>query len=621
MRFRCKIFAPTRKFENNFFIALFLFCFCLNAQRVFAKEMIFPKSITSRYDSSLSAVESGNIDGFRDSVIELKNELYRHGLLSINSFVDDALSRSFALERNVRLDIVRSALQVSPLNVKYWLYLGLNDLLAFNLYSFWDDIVNLYHATLINPVPLLKSTYIVFGYFVMFHLFFTFFFSIAIMMKYFPSLVSDVLRIKPLQKVKLIVAPLIIGLIFTFAYVIRAPFALLFFILVIFSPYMVKRELLLTFCVGFVIVAGIFFNGKMSFYTQMAISPERKNLLHLVYGIATGVRDVDIEFEGDSLVSSAGKLRYAFLRGEFDDSVSMAADLEKKVGDEYGVIASMGKFYQGDVEGAIIKMTEVLKKREKDPIVLFNLYQLYITDYRFDQAAGIQEKAWENLAMHRPFQINPKKIGERILVPPSISGNYFKVFMEDFGTTWHKELPFRNLWLNPLGGSTAYFVILMAALVILRVITYNRYLILACRICGDRQLWKVGFKKEDICQFCKSKAFLVKGIAGILEKSYQIKIHKRAVRIKSLIVPGFGFLSVGSLSVFFLINILISLFLSLFVLFNFSFPGDYSPLYAVISRLGTLFTGALVLVFYIFSLISNELLLRRMHRKYKISTV
>jgi hypothetical protein len=167
--------------------------------------------------------------------------------------------------------------------------------------------------------------------------------------------------------------------------------------------------------------------------------------------------------------------------------------------------------------------------------------------------------------------------------------------------------------LNPLGGSTAYFVVLMAGLVILRVITYNRYLILACRICGDRQLWKVGFKKEDICQFCKSKAFLVKGIAGILEKSYQIKIHKRAVRIKSLIVPGFGFLSVGSLSVFFLI--------SLFVLFNFSFPGDYSPLYAVISRLGTLFTGALALVFYIFSLISNELLLRRMHRKYKISTV
>jgi hypothetical protein len=110
-------------------------------------------------------------------------------------------------------------------------------------------------------------------------------------------------------------------------------------------------------------------------------------------------------------------------------------------------------------------------------------------------------------------------------------------------------------------------------------------------------------------------------MAGNPEKSYQIRTHKKAVRLKSLVVPGFGFLSAGSISMFFITTMVISLLLSLFVLFYFSFPGDYSPLYAVISRLGTVITGGLALAFYTIFLISNELFLRRAHSKHKIDTV
>lgn len=621
MRFCRKTGKSVNAFLKYFSIILFLISLSARCEIIFAEEVVFPREILSKYDASLQAVEIGNIDMFGDRVLELKNEIYRHGLLSINSFVDDALSRSYALERDSRLDVVRSALQVSPLNVKYWLYLGLHDLLDFNLYSFWDDIVNLYYATLNNPVPLLKSIYIIFGFTALFLLSFTFFFSIAVMMKYFSSVVYDLLRIKPLLKIRLFVTPLLIFLLLALAYGIGSPLAVFFLILVLFSPYMVKRELLLSFLLGLFIITTIVANNRLSAYSQMAISPERKNLLHLVYGIATGVREVDIDFSGHSLVNSAGSLRYAFLRGDYQGTIRIANDLEKKIGEEYGVFVSMGKYYLGDVEGAISKMTDITEKRQNDPVALFNLYQLYITDYQFDKAAKIQENAWKFLEGNRPFQINPKKIGERILVPPQVPGNFFKVFMKDYGEKAYKELPFRNLWMNPLGAGGVFFIILIASIVGLKAVTYNRYLIHTCRICGDRQLGIVTFKKEDICQYCKSKSHLLKGLAGNHEKTYRIRTHKRAVRIKSLIVPGFGFLSVGSLSMFFIINLIMSLLISLFVIFCFSFPGDYSPLYAVISRLGTVITGGLLLAFYVFFLMTNELLLRRLHSRYKIDTV
>lgn len=621
MELRGNIFKRTNSLMRNFFLILTTVIFIFQGDVLDAEELIFPESLMNKYDASLSAVESGNIDGFSERVFELKNELYRHGLLSINSFVDDALSRSFALERNSRLDIVRIALQVSPLNAKYWLYLGLNDLLDFNAYAFWDDIVNLYHATRKNPVPLLKSLYIIFGFSAMFLLFFLFFFSIAIMLKYLPSLVSDILRIKSLQILKFIIPPLIIFAFLIFVYTVRSPYAVLFFILAVFSPYMLNRELLLTLLIGLVIFMTINFNSKVSVYSQMAIFPERKNLLHLAYGIATGVKDVKVDLAGKSLISSAGKVRYAFLTGNYRDSIQIGKDLEERMEEEYSIMTSMGKFYLGDTKGAISQLTKVLRDSENNPVVLFNLYQLYITDYQFDEAANIQEKAWGALSENRPFQINPKKIGERILIPPSISGSFFKVFMGDLGTKGYKELPFRNLWLNPLGGSWVYFAFLMAAMVLLRALTYNRYIIIACRICGDRQLGKVSLKKENICQYCKSKSLIFSGMAGNPEKSYQIRTHKKAVRLKSLVVPGFGFLSAGSISMFFITTIVISLLLSLFVLFYFSFPGDYSPLYAVISRLGTVITGGLALAFYAIFLISNELFLRRAHSKHKIDTV
>ncbi len=621
MRERENIFMLAKTWLKNSFLIITAILLVSHGGPARAESLIVPKSLIEKYDASLSAVESGNLDAFSDSVFELKNEIYRHGLLSVNSFVDDALSRSFALERNIRLDIVRTSLHVSPLNVKYWLYLGLNDLLDFHLYAFWDDIVNLYYATLKNPVPLLKSLYIIFGFLAMFLLFFVFFFSMAIMLKYMSSIVSDICRIKGLKRVEFLITPVILLIFLMVTYVLRSPIAVLFFLLAVFSPYMLNRELFITFILGMVIVGTILFNNKISVYSQMAIFPERKNLLHLTYGIATGVRNVEVDLGGDSLISSAGRARYGFLTGRYRDSVRIGDELEKKIGKEYGVMASMGKFYLGDTDGAIEQLKGLLKKRDKDPVILFNLYQLYITDYQFEEASKIQEKAWQELSGNRPFRINPQKIGERILVPPAVSGSVFKTFFADLGSRRPVDLPFRNIWLSPLGSSQMYFILLIAIMVLLRALTYNRYIILACRICGDKQLGKGSLKKEDICQYCKTKSLIVSGLAGSPKRSYQIKTHKRAVRLKSLIVPGFGFLAVGSVSMFFITTFLLSMIMSLFVLFYFSFPGDYSPLYAIISRLGTIVTGGLTLLLYVVFTVSNEFFIRRMHTKYKIDTV
>lgn len=604
--------------RNRTALIIFLLSMLLPWGDLLAGELVFPQAVLDTYDQSLDAVGRGNIEEFRERVGELKNELYRIGLVSINSFVEESLSRSYALEREKRLTVARISLQVSPLNVKYWLYLGLNDLLDFNMYAFWNDLLNMYQATLKNPIPLLKSTYVMFAFFIFFLLFLCFFFSLGILFKYFSSLVSDLFRVKALQKVRFLVAPMVLCVLILPVYLLRSPFTVLYFWLILFAPYMVHREFIITLIVGFLIIATIMINDKVGAYSQMAISPARKNLFHLAHGITSGVRDVEVDLSEDYLISSAGKVRYSYLMEKYRDSIGIAEDLEQRVGMEYGVFVSMGRFSLGDQPGAISKMIEVSEGDVQDPVVLFNLYQLYMTSYNFDEAAKIQKRAWRDIAGARPFQIDPSKVDEKLLIPPAIPGKYFWLFMDDLGKEGEGELPFSTLWVNPWRGGIIFFSLFMVLLVGIKVVSYNRYLILACRVCGYKQLWKVSLKKDDICQYCKSKSHHVKGAAGIPEKVYQIKSHKRGVRVKSLIIPGFGFLSVGAVSMFFFISIVISSLIALFVLFFFAFPGDYSPLYAVISRLGTVVIGVLVLAMYLFILITNDLVLRRIHKKHRV---
>ena len=600
------------------FIILLVGLLCLHSAILHSEEISFPKSFTKSYTNALNSGGEGNLEGFREDVNRLRNGLYRRGLYSLNSFVDDLFARTGSLEKGKRDALLREALKISPLNVKYWLSLSLTDLLGFRPFRPVSDLPTVYYGTVNNSVSLIKALYVLVALFAFFLLPFAFFFVIAMVFKYISSLTADISRVKALDPLKIFVKPALLVFLFLLALMVGSPFALLMVLLILFSPYMVHREIVITYLVGAGIIAAILLNGGLGQNYERTISPGSRNLLYLSYGILENVNPAVVDLKGDSLLHQVGRLRYALLKGHNREVVSRSRKLEKKFGKDYASFEALGLFYGGNSKGARKVLEEVNKDDGGDPISRFNLYQIYTGTFHFEEGSQVIERAWKEISVTRPYSIDPSSIDSKVLIPPTAS----KVLL-DFLTLSPRMVqrengPFSFLWKPPVGHPLSFFVYLIVATILLRVVTYNRYITLACRICGDRQLWKVSMKKDDICSLCRSRSLLVRGSSWNVEKIYPLRFRKKVLRVLSLLVPGFPFVSAGSVSIFFLTNLLFSSLLSLFVFFHYLFPGDISPLYGVIGRLGNVITDTLIIFSYGAIALSGEYYLRKLHKKYNL---
>ncbi len=601
-----------------FFSILLVGVLCLDCAVLHGEEITLPRELVKGYDLALKSGAAGNLEEFKIDVNRYRNSLYRRGLYSINSFVDDLFGCSGSLEKGKREAMIREALKISPLNVKYWLYLSLSDLLGIRLFRCVSDLLNLYYGSVNNPVSLLKSLYVLSAVFIFFLLSFAFFFALAMVFKYISSLAADITRVKSLDRLKIYVKPALLVLLFLLSVLVRSPFTLLMVFLILFSPYMVHREIVITYLLASGIIVAILLNGGLGGNYEMTISPGSKNLLYLSYGILENTEPGVVDLLGDSLLHQVGRVRYALLKGKYREVVSRSRKLEKKFGKEYGSFEALGLFYGGDTKGAIKAMEKVKRDGGDDPVTRFNLYQIYTGSFRFEKGSQVMEKAWKEISSTRPYSIDPSSIESKVLIPPSANEDLFNFLTLHTERGEGEKGPFSFLWKPPVGTPLPFFVYIIVATILLRVVTYNRYITLACRICGDRQLWKVSMKKDDICPLCRSKSLLVRGSSWNGEKLYPLRFRKKALRVLSLLVPGYPFISAGSVTTFFLINGVFSFFLSLFVLFHYLFPGDFSPLYGMIGRLGSLVTGTFIIFSYCATTVSGEFYLRKLHRKYNL---
>ncbi|RMG58162.1 MAG: hypothetical protein D6713_08285 [Deltaproteobacteria bacterium] len=162
------------------------------------------------------------------------------------------------------------------------------------------------------------------------------------------------------------------------------------------------------------------------------------------------------------------------------------------------------------------------------------------------------------------------------------------------------------------------YIILLAVALGLRVLTFNRYLHTACKVCGERQPWRVRFKKDDVCGLCSSRSHEFRGGARALEKAANIRLYRKATIARSLLLPGYTFLAMNSVTIYALWTGLFSFFLSLFVIFRFAFPGNLSSLYGKIHAYGLVISGVGCGAIYLFFNGLGAAVFRRLLKKHRV---
>jgi len=602
----------------TFFTKLCLVVFaCLILQVIFVgTSRARSVSLEELSENTIRHVITDDLEGFKRGTIELRNELFRRGVLSLNDFADRVYELSENKRPELRRAFIREALRVSPLNVKFWLYLSLSDLISFRIFDFPSDFLNLIYGSLKNPVSLVKTLLIGIGGVSILILAFTFFFALGSFFKYYPNLVADLTTGKALEKIKFFVLPVLVLLFLFLFYSTRAPLFVLFLMLTVFTPYMIHRELVVTIALGVLIFSLTLAFNQVKGLAPVAVTGAGGDVIKVSYGIIPELDELpeEVEYRNfEKLIS----LRKAFFTGDYHRAAEIARALSSSVSRKFSVYEAMAKYYSGNKLDALSVMKDAYKRYPEDPIIVFNLYQLYLANFQFEKAQELQDVALYGVKKLRPYVINSDEVKEGVLIPAEVGlGLLFSTLESRKGEM--KEIPFPAMWrVRSLPTGSAYLVCVFL-IILLRIVTFNRYLHSGCKVCGERQPWKVRFKKDDVCGVCASKTHHVRSSIMVPDKILSMRLYRRSTIMRSLLIPGYPLLAVNAVTFFSLGLFVNSFFVSLLLVFNFAFPKEYSPLYDRIYSLGVLVSYVGLVLSYLFFSGFGIAIFRRILKKYRV---
>jgi hypothetical protein len=200
----------------------------------------------------------------------------------------------------------------------------------------------------------------------------------------------------------------------------------------------------------------------------------------------------------------------------------------------------------------------------------WNAYQLYLQEFRLDQAARIQPAAWAGIRGLVPFDYRAEEMthGELVASPLRVGEVWRTLFTGR--EEWIQEAKvsaFHNLFFRPVpGGWVPAF--LAAGLIwasLWKLLSRKIWMNSACRSCGARTLIFGSREASDICNACRAQ--VGKGIRTGEERERRglsILLHRRYVRACSVLSPGAGALWAGKEVRTLLFGILLSLSAGLF---------------------------------------------------------
>ena len=200
----------------------------------------------------------------------------------------------------------------------------------------------------------------------------------------------------------------------------------------------------------------------------------------------------------------------------------------------------------------------------------WNAYQVYLQEFRLEQAARIQPVAWAGIRSLVPFDYRAEEMthGELIASPLRVGDVWRTLFT--VREEWLREArgsAFHDMFFRPVPGGwvLAFLAAGWVWMALWKLLSRKIWMNSVCRSCGAGTLVVGSREATDICNACRAQ--VGKGIRGGEERERRglsISLHRRYVRACSVLFPGAGALWAGKEFRTMLYGILLSLSAGLF---------------------------------------------------------
>ncbi len=508
----------------------------------------------------VAAAAPGSIPDLEKQVRALRKLMYAQGILSINAIPDLVFERAVREGwRNQVAGPLRIVTAVAPLSAPMWALLVKDDLTEARLDDVPRDFEGLGGAMRQFAPAMLGYGAWLASYLAAATCWFVAWASIALFLRARPALESDLSRIAVIPP-RDVVAATMAAVVFLLPLAGGVGLAVAAcFWMVLSAGYLRRREMVIVGAVVVLLAALLAAGGVIQSVNRMGSDVRRGGWLGgegyfpQEWPADSPARRWALAGPSSSWMVKFAKARAAMVAGNPAASEGLWTELVRAGKDLPEIYNNRGICFamQGRTAEGLSDFETALARRPDDGPALWNAYQVYLQTFNLERAHAVQPRAWDCLQKMSPYGFRPAEMEQAEWVasalPPrelwrsfleSGTGPAYDVSRSDFFPMFYRPL-------KP-SGALVFLVTVFLAAAIWKILSLRIWVHTTCRSCGARSLVAGARDSLDLCNQCRSQ--LGAGVRGGLERDRRfqwIGMHRRYVRICSVLVPGSGALWAG----------------------------------------------------------------------------
>jgi hypothetical protein len=509
----------------------------------------------------VEAAGPGREEALEREVRALRRVMFEHAILSMNALPDRIFDRAVREGWKRRSYVsLRAVTRVAPLSVPLWSWLAWEDAARFRLEEFLFDVDGLSGAFREYGPGLL-------GYAVGLVLFaaasacwFAVWASITLLLRASPALTSDVARLfKGAPRPEIFASGVVLA-VFAAPVACGAGIAAAAVFWIALSVAYLRRAELLIGGTAIVLLAGVFLCG--GFLDAMRPVAEKARQGGWLGGEGYFYRGTpDSGDAGPDLptgprwerMARFARARAAMQGRDLRTAESLWTGLIQEGGDLADAYNNRGivRVHLGRTEDGLADFEAAASNGPAAARAQWNAYQLYLQEFRLEQASRIQPVAWAGIRGLVPFDYRAEEMthGELVASPLRVGDVWRSLFtVRDEWIRGARGSAFHGLFFRPVPGEWALAFLSTGFLwaVLWKLFSRKLWMSSVCRSCGAGTLVVGSREPADVCNACRAQ--VGKGIRGGDERERRglsIALHRRYVRACSVLIPGAGALWAG----------------------------------------------------------------------------
>jgi len=509
----------------------------------------------------VEAAGPGKGEGLEREVRALRRAMFDHAILSMNAVPDRIFERASREGWKRRsYESLRAVTRVAPLSVPLWSWLVREDVVRFRLEEFLADVGGLSGA-LRQYGPGLLGTAV---WLVLFAsasaCWFAVWASLNLFLRARPALTSDVARLfGGLPRPEIFASVVVLaGFAAPVAYGAGIAASAVFWI-ALSTAYLRRGELVIG-GTAIALLLGVFLCGGFlkAIHPMEGTSWQGRWLGGEGY-YSRGVSDSGGVGRGLLTGSQWERLarfaraRAAMQGGNLHEAESLWTTLIEEGGNLADAYNNRGivRVRLGRTEEGLADFEAAAELAPAGGRAQWNAYQLYLQEFRLEQAARIQPAAWAGIRRLVPFDYRAEEMtnGELVASPLRVGDVWKSLFtLREEGVREARRSAFHVLFFRPVPGE--WVPVFLGAgwvwMAFWKLLSRKVWMNSVCRSCGAGTLVVGSREATDICNACRAQ--VGKGIRGGEEREWRglsISLHRRHVRACSLFFPGAGALWAG----------------------------------------------------------------------------